>query len=1112
MAHGVPPSGKSPVSDTPLEVREAKTLVQKASGKISFIDKFKAWLGNIREKGDWSFDGATRAATVDKVADEMRKPENSTLVGDATNAESLLTELDSNEFGIFLEAMQVVGGEELEQVETALKGAIKATVEQLKGKDASPLSQENAKKFCENAELAQTILSKGKDGGIEEETLAIIGAAKLVNDALKGGETTAGDTLQLCAKHPDLVKNILGANERYTQELIGQLLAAETQALDETSQSTPPAAAAAEPPPPDASAPVATADTSPAATPPMDIPAVATATPAETPLAPPVDLATVAKRIVKFGTRNEIRMLAEMADSDSEGFQVGMENWIQSLIKGAQAQDAEIRRALANLHTHNKDSFEIYCTLAEAYPEIFLEAGVIDRHCRDGRDEILQKLKTLIDNIEDPNVEEALVRGYGNLVKNYAHNGYEDGLLEFAENFKNFLTPAMLNSVAGTKFSQKTNAARIQNNLSYLIKLVNQCNDPDAKKALVEMFSRNPDKCGDLGRLVDNSKDISMELISLCENSDLSMAVKLNSLRNVKLGAVENLLHACAYSESGNGKQLFEFAEMLKNIEISEELARVFTENPQVLQNLFDLTKEVPSLKSEMGVELVQKCVKDSEACQKLVGFLQKYSVSSSFKALRLMNPELIGKCIENPAILAAAENLAIMLKTNKLIVPNYDRDNVVALLKACADHPDGAMNMQGFDIKDPPAALDILISLIKLSSGSEGAQYLAAVQSLQSLDVPLYEIVRDKDLLRACIAHPQAFDRIRSLKGMLPRGKSLKVTAQLVNLLQSDKYFDVAAGLFKTGNQDADLIMALGDYPQMYQALCSLKKKYPGLIEVTPALVNLCGGKGEQCLAMAQKLLSQNIPIGKGDVAVELLRACADHPNALDRIKELIGDYGKINVTPQLVELLDKNKYYDTTCTLLIGTQGAVPADKITAELVKLCTDNDKYLDAADNLMGIGESVDADLVEAWADHRDGCQKLLDLRKANPQLSIEITPELAKLCNDDDYLSIATEFISKKNTRGGAEYSGAIISADLVKCARKNSEYFNKAKELASYATLIGRKFRIDEEMVKFYIEDTRFSGQIKMLRRDTNADATVPVTAKSVKDSIAWISAAATE
>jgi hypothetical protein len=309
------------------------------------------------------------------------------------------------------------------------------------------------------------------------------------------------------------------------------------------------------------------------------------------------------------------------------------------------------------------------------------------------------------------------------------------------------------------------------------------------------------------------------------------------------------------------------------------------------------------------------------------------------------------------------------------------------------------------------------LIAFIKFLDGDGDDKRLTAAQSLWSLDVDCWKIIRNEELLQACISYPQAINRIKRL-------------------------WDVFSENVK--------------------------------IDAAPKLIKLCGGAtGEQYPDAAEKFLSLKIPIGQNDAAVELLRAGVDHPCGLARIEAFIHknkNKGKtgINVTPDLVALFGGHEKCDNPAEArLIGVDSrGIPADKITAGLVELRANDGKYFRATKELVGAGESVDADLAKAWADGQDGCQQLLDLRKAFPKFSIEITPQQANLCTDGGCLDIVKEFAS----------TDAIVSADLVKCIQENPGYLEKAKEMATKATKRGYKVRRDEELIAAYTNDKVFA------------------------------------
>jgi hypothetical protein len=498
MAHGVPPSGKSPVPETPLGDRKAavvsSTLIQEASEKITLLDKVKAWFGNVKKNRDFSFYSANRTALINKVADEMKKPGNSALAGDATNAGNLLTELDSKQFGIFLEAMKDVGGEKLTEFKTALKGAIGEMFKQLKEKDPS-LAEGKITNLAKNILSAEETFEG--DVVTDQEILEAINFAK--------NQSCSDTALRAYAQNPSIAGKVAKVNDESIAAATVALLAAQPASMDARTST-------------DVGTPEASTDAGTSATP--------AASAAAAPAATAADIQKDAETIGRLTALGRIGILLDTAADRSE-ISIEIDN-LTKMNSFLRKSARSVTEALVELHGKDRELFTRYCNLAARYPDAFIGSagGMIFVHASDHADfsGLLGRLETQLRGTEDPDMHEALAKAYASalgfddmkvMATFSRHKGTQiefdraTALLDFTEAYPQFLTPEILEAV-----TMSNPLGLVSANLGHLRSLMVRFEDQrETQAALVELFADDPRKCHHLLTLLDDSHGVSAEVI-----------------------------------------------------------------------------------------------------------------------------------------------------------------------------------------------------------------------------------------------------------------------------------------------------------------------------------------------------------------------------------------------------------------------------------------------------------------------------------------------------------------------------------------------------------------------------------------------------------------------
>jgi hypothetical protein len=333
----------------------------------------------------------------------------------------------------------------------------------------------------------------------------------------------------------------------------------------------------------------------PAATPPPAAVPDATMVDAQTEASPEVNMETIADLAAKNGVE-ELVALAHGAGVTSDAFVSKLTGMPIETVKGTYGASVkrQINGALTSLG-RNENLLRRYCTFVSVYPT-FSDLAMIGIHASTQADfsGVLEELEAQLNECEDSAMREALVNAYQNAAgyrENYANRNISnygepndlkatEALLEFVREFKDFLTPDML------QFAGK-NAIMIESNMPALAELMSLCQieDKGERKALAELFAKNPQACGSMHILLRDHQNISLELINLCKeiNKDgeiLGRAAALKELSNVNLGTVENLLRTCDALGCSNCVTLVNYAREHPNVDITAALVDDLKENP----------------------------------------------------------------------------------------------------------------------------------------------------------------------------------------------------------------------------------------------------------------------------------------------------------------------------------------------------------------------------------------------------------------------------------------------------------------------------------------------------------------------------------------------------
>jgi hypothetical protein len=525
-----------------------------------------------------------RTAAINRVAGKIQAQANGiTLDAAANNAEHLFTGLDSENFGIYLDAMKIAnkssGGSKLTKFKESLIRATEATFRRIK--ESGTPSKENAEDFCEKVKLVKAFL--GEAIGTSAEMFKTIDAAGIVDRATNGlePESKVGfkRATELFSEAPRLVDSIVGMRDATTAQAIDELAGFPEgqQTLGGTSRA--PLASATPKMEPKKSA--ESAKTTPLAT--------STSTTEAKTTAPRIapDTQAIAETIADLSVHCRIQvMMDEVLKGDTRPKEISTQ--LRNL---AERYDARAKNALIKLYKRDRETFLRYRAIAGAYPNAFIDPATISTHASSQVDfsKVLQRLETKLNECTNPEIRETLAHAYveaigcgvdmTNMPDEFRGCSYDlagaENLLDFVEKFGNFLTPKILQCAGKRAFCMRENLPHLEN-------LMAKCEDADKKKALVELFVGNPQACRCLSILTNDSQDVPANLIDLCKASnqnDLYNAAELKGLPNVKILG-EDLLQTCQTLGYQDSRRLIEYAKRNPTVEITQALANALKSNP----------------------------------------------------------------------------------------------------------------------------------------------------------------------------------------------------------------------------------------------------------------------------------------------------------------------------------------------------------------------------------------------------------------------------------------------------------------------------------------------------------------------------------------------------
>jgi hypothetical protein len=499
-----------------------------------------------------------------------------------------------------------------------------------------------------------------------------------------------------------------------------------------------------------------------------------------------------------------------------------------------------------------------------------------------------------------------------------------------------------------------------------------RCMEQDAqvREALIQLYGNNKDAFHAYCKLADYNPDALLRGgVIKSQNSTiiLKLATLIENFKNpdVKNAMIEQYMSLIENNRSNLyfAERFLEFAEILKEFitpELMEATAKDPCSAPNTLKALMgkcesqDLKEELAKLLSSEGIY----------RCFLLKNILQNRSENVSMELIDLCKDA--GVLCKDAGVYTVLENAADLSRLS-----NVKFKSAESLLKACIELGEKGKNL--VDLANTFSKTEIDESLVeKLAQNPETYQVLANLRQ----KIPHTAHSMSSALMQKCIENLQSLQKFIELISTGSTGNSIDMNL-LEKCIENPRIIDFADSIISATQASSrggpsvpfekavNVLQACVDYPdgaeriQKSNAMCIINRinaTFEKKLSNLPALIRFFSeDKGHlRFKAMETLLPLKKVRIPKNSLGslLEILDVCANHENAinnLDSLNSLNGSSIEIDVTPELVQLLSEDRYCNAAKGLLTaaGMRG-IEGDKLTVELIKLCAENEQYLETA--------------------------------------------------------------------------------------------------------------------------------------------------------------------